>query len=136
MRTLMLILAMLATLALTTTPAAAKLDCLTTQAQARKVYPAQALKYRQIDDARCWYAGRTRAKSEFKLPAPSTLAAARPAVKPARTATLALADDGMDNVLATLCGGPCPDFRGMDLHNMQARLEAAHAAFLFLQAMR
>jgi hypothetical protein len=49
---------------------------------------------------------------------------------------LALADDGMDNVLATLCGGPCPDFRSMDLHGMQARLEAAHAAFLFLQAMR
>jgi hypothetical protein len=67
MRTLMPILAMLATLALTTAPAAAKLDCLTTQAQARKVYPAQALKYRQINDTRCWYAGRTRAKSEFRL---------------------------------------------------------------------
>jgi hypothetical protein len=62
-------LAVMALLMLTTSAQAAKLDCLTTQAQARKVYPAQALKYRRIDDTRCWYAGRTRAKSEFSLPA-------------------------------------------------------------------
>jgi hypothetical protein len=121
MRTLMLILAMLATLALTTTPAAAKLDCLTTQAQARKVYPAQALKYRQINDTRCWYAGRTRAKSEFRLPATlavniraSTSESRRgePA-PPHRTAYSATFDH--DEILS-MCGGPCPDFRSMDLH--------------------
>ena len=133
----MMIVAALAMLTLTTAPAAAR-PCLT-QAQAHKAHPGKIIKYRQIGETRCWYAGRTPAKSEFKLPAPSTLAASRPpktAIKPTRTTTLVQSDDGMDNVLATLCGGPCPDFRGMDLYGMQARLEAAHAAFMFLQAMR
>jgi hypothetical protein len=71
-----------------------------------------------------------------EAPGPSTLAATVLASASASRRGEPAPDDGMDNVLATLCGGPCPDFRSMDLHNMQARLEAAHAAFLFLQAMR
>jgi hypothetical protein len=148
MRMLMLILAMLATLALTTTPAAAR-PCLSLQ-QIKAKHPGQHPRYRSVEDRQCWYVGKTPAKSEFSLPAskprktnhageapgPSTLAANVLASASASRRGEPAPDDGMDNVLATLCGGPCPDFRGMDLHNMQARLEAAHAAFLFLQAMR
>jgi hypothetical protein len=52
--------------------------CLT-QSQAAQVYKGKHLKYRQIGNERCYYAGRTPAKSEFKVyaggaPGPSTFA--------------------------------------------------------------
>jgi hypothetical protein len=151
MRALMMILAMLAVLAMTSTPAAAR-PCLNLQ-QIKAKHPGQHPRYRSIEGRQCWYVGKTPAKSEFSLPpvmptraqktnhageapVPSTLAATVLASASASRRGEPAPDDGMDNVLATLCGGPCPDFRGMDLHNMQARLEAAHAAFMFLQAMR
>jgi hypothetical protein len=62
-------LAVMALLMLTTSAQAAKLECLTTQSQAAKIYPGKHLKYREINGSKCWYAGRTRAKSEFSLPA-------------------------------------------------------------------
>src|SRR5258705_623739 len=40
-------------------------DCLS-QAQAAKVYPGQFLKYREVGSSRCWFAGRTPDKSEFR----------------------------------------------------------------------
>jgi hypothetical protein len=65
MRTL---LAILMLLALTTAAAhaAPSRDCLS-QAQAAKVYPGQFLKYREVGSLRCWFAGRTPDKSEFKI---------------------------------------------------------------------
>jgi hypothetical protein len=64
MKTLMV--ALLAFFALTSVVAAASRDCLSL-AQAAKGYPSQSLKYRQIGSARCWFAGRTPDKSEFKI---------------------------------------------------------------------
>jgi hypothetical protein len=62
-----LIVALLAFFALTSVVAAApSRDCLS-QAQAAKVYPGKSPRYRQIGTARCWFAGPTRAKSEFKI---------------------------------------------------------------------
>jgi hypothetical protein len=46
--------------------AAPSRDCLS-QAQAAKVYPGKSLRYRQIGTVRCWFAGRTPDKSEFKI---------------------------------------------------------------------
>jgi len=65
MKTLMLVL--LAFFAQTSVAAAAPgRDCLS-QAQAANVYPGKSLKYRQIGPVRCWFAGRTPDKSEFKI---------------------------------------------------------------------
>ena len=65
MKTLMV--ALLAFFALTLVAAAApSRDCLS-QAQAAKVYPGKSLRYRQIGTVRCWFAGRTPDKSEFKI---------------------------------------------------------------------
>jgi hypothetical protein len=65
MKTLMVML--LAFFALTLVAAAApNRDCLS-QAQAAKVYPGKYLKYREIGAVRCWFAGRTPDKSEFKI---------------------------------------------------------------------
>jgi hypothetical protein len=41
-------------------------ECLS-QAEAAKVYPGKFLKYREIGSLRCWFAGRTPDKSEFKI---------------------------------------------------------------------
>jgi len=65
MRTLLAILMLLA-LTLAAVHAAPSRDCLS-QAQAAKVYPGQFLKYREIGSLRCWFAGRTPDKSEFKI---------------------------------------------------------------------
>jgi hypothetical protein len=65
MKTLMV--ALLAFFAPTLAAAAApSRDCLS-QVQAAKVYPGKSLKYRQIGAVRCWFAGRTPDKSEFKF---------------------------------------------------------------------
>ena len=65
MKTLMV--ALLAFFAPTLGAAAApSRDCLS-QVQAAKVYPGKSLKYRQIGSVRCWFAGRTPDKSEFKI---------------------------------------------------------------------
>jgi hypothetical protein len=47
--------------------AAPSRECLS-QAQAAKVYPGKFLKYREIGSSRCWFAGPTPDKSEFKIP--------------------------------------------------------------------
>src|SRR5215510_15921604 len=61
------LLAILALLALTPTAhAAASRDCLS-QAQAAKVYPGKFLKYREVGSFRCWFAGPTPDKSEFRI---------------------------------------------------------------------
>lgn len=63
----MLMVALLAFFAPTLVAAAApSRDCLS-QAQAAKMYPGRSLKYRQIGSVRCWFAGRTPDKSEFKI---------------------------------------------------------------------
>jgi hypothetical protein len=64
MKTLMV--ALLAFFALTSVAAAPSRDCLS-QAQAAKVYPDNSLKCRQVGSVRCWFAGRRRDKSEFKI---------------------------------------------------------------------
>src|SRR5437870_12588427 len=65
MQTLMV--ALLAFFALTSVAAAApSRDCLS-QAQTGKVHPGKSLKYRQVGSVRCWFAGRTPDKSEFKI---------------------------------------------------------------------
>ena len=64
MKTLMV--ALLAFFAPTLAAAAPSRDC-HSQAQAAKVYPGKSLKYRQIGSVRCWFAGRTPDKSEFKI---------------------------------------------------------------------
>src|SRR5262245_15001477 len=63
-RTLLAILMLLALSS--TTHAAPSRDCLS-QAQAAKVYPGKFLKYREVGSFRCWFAGRTPDKSEFKI---------------------------------------------------------------------
>jgi hypothetical protein len=76
MRTLLAILMFLA-LTLAAVHAAPSRDCLS-QAQAANVYPGQFLKYREIGSLRCWFAGRTPDKSEFKItPASATPSAAQ-----------------------------------------------------------
>jgi len=152
------ILAILALPALTSAAhAAPSRDCLS-QAQAVKVYPGKFLKYREIGSLRCWFAGRTPDKSEFKI-APanaeprdtravasstqwtpvehvhSDVGALRQdvvaaTVRPAETAEdrKGTADD-LVGLEGTLCPGPCEDLRTIDPKELRARLEAAHAAF-------
>ena len=62
-----LIVALLAFFALTLVAAAAPSRACHSQAQAAKLYPGKSLKYRQIGSVRCWFAGRTPDKSEFKI---------------------------------------------------------------------
>jgi hypothetical protein len=61
------LVAILMLLALTSAAhAAPSRDCLS-QAQAAKVYPGKFLKYREVGSLRCWFAGPTPDKSEFKI---------------------------------------------------------------------
>src|SRR5215470_17086611 len=65
MRTLAAILMLLA---LTSAPAlAAPSRACLTQSAAAKAHPGQYLKYRQVGSTRCWFAGDTPDKSEFKI---------------------------------------------------------------------
>jgi hypothetical protein len=63
-----LMVALLAFFALTSVVVAAapSRDCFS-QAQAGKVHPGKSLRYRQVGSVRCWFAGRTPDKSEFKI---------------------------------------------------------------------
>src|SRR3954462_332488 len=65
MKTLMV--ALLAFFALTLLAAASPSRDSLSQVQAAKVYPGKYLKYREIGTVRCWFAGRTPDKSEFKI---------------------------------------------------------------------
>ena len=148
------LLAILALLALTPTAhAAASRDCLS-QAQAAKVYPGRFLKYREVGSFRCWFAGPTPDKSEFKIAPPIAdlrdsraaplgpqLVGAAPVerlssdVGALRAATAETAEeregttDDLVGLEGTLCPGPCEDLRTIDPRDLRARLEAAHAAF-------
>jgi hypothetical protein len=103
--------------------------CLT-QSEAAKEYRGKPLKYRQVGSIRCWFAGRTPAKSEFKVvrraPAPKA-AYASAAPRPRSAAT---APDDLVGLAGTLCAGPCEDLRTVDTQVLAVRLEAAHAAFI------
>ena len=103
--------------------------CLT-QNEAAKEYRGKLLKYRQVGAMRCWFAGATPPKSEFKItqraPAPKAAQASR--AQQARS-TPSAADD-LVGLAGTLCDGPCEDLRTVDPQVLSARLEAAHAAFI------
>src|SRR5262245_52204030 len=78
------LLAILALLALTPTAyAAASRDCLS-QGQAAKVYPGKFLKYREVGSFRCWFAGPTPDKSEFRI-APANAEPYESRAEPSRT---------------------------------------------------
>src|SRR5947207_3221583 len=85
MRTFLAIMILLA-LTLTSAPALAAPGraCLT-QSEAAKEYRGKPLKYRQVGSVRCWFAGRTPEKSEFKI------VRRAPASKPAPKAAYASA---------------------------------------------
>ena len=103
--------------------------CLT-QSEAAKEFRGKPLKYRQVGSVRCWFAGRTPEKSEFKIVgrAPPPKAAYASAAPRPRSAPAA-ADD-LVGLAGTLCAGPCEDLRTVDPQVLAARLEAAHAAFI------
>jgi hypothetical protein len=123
-------------------------DCLS-QAQAAKAYPGKFLKYREVGSLRCWFAGRTPDKSEFKI-APanaelrdsraerlgSNVGALRRDVVAATARPAETAEDregtaydlvGLED---TLCPGPCEDLRMIAPKELRARQAAAHAAFV------
>jgi hypothetical protein len=129
-------LASLTLLALMSTPtlvapaqAAPGRACLT-QSEAAKEYRGKPLKYRQVGSIRCWFAGRTPEKSEFKIvrraPAPkAAYASATPQPHSAPTAA-----NDLVGLAGTLCAGPCEDLQTVDPQILAGRLEAAHAAFI------
>jgi hypothetical protein len=128
-------LAMMMLLALTSAPAlAAPSRACLSQSEAAKEYRGKPLKYRQVGSVRCWFAGPTPDKSEFKIvrrapaskPAPRA-AYASVAQKPHSAPTAA---DDLVGLAGTLCAGPCEDLRTVDPQVLAARLDAAHAAFI------
>lgn len=128
-------LAIVMLLAFTSAPAlAAPSRACLTQSEAAKEYRGKPLKYRQVGSTRCWFAGRTPEKSEFKIvrrtPAskPAPKAAYASAAQPPHSAPTA-ADD-LVGLAGTLCAGPCEDLRTVDPQLLAARLDAAHAAFI------
>jgi len=128
MRTLAAIVTLLALMA-TPALAAPSRACLT-QSEAAKAHPGKYLKYRQVGSVRCWFAGATPDKSEFKIAhagkAPHvTTSVARPP-----QAVRAKDDDGLVGLAGTLCAGPCEDLRTIDPKELAARREAAHSAFV------
>jgi len=65
------LLAVLTLLTLTSAAhTAPRRDCLS-QAQAAKVYAGKYLQYREVGSFRCWFAGPTPDKSEFKIDPPN-----------------------------------------------------------------
>jgi hypothetical protein len=122
-------------LALTSAPvlAAPSRACLT-QSEAAKEYRGKPLKYRQVGSIRCWFAGRTPEKSEFKIVRRAP--ASKPAPKAAYASAAQLprsaptAADDLVGLAGTLCPGPCEDLRTVDPQLLAARLDAAHAAFI------
>jgi len=122
--------AILMLVALMSTPASAAPGraCLT-QNEAAKAHPGKYLKYRQVGSVRCWFAGATPSKSDFKIvhagkaPRATTSAARPPQAAPA-------SDDALVGLAGTLCAGPCEDLRTIDPKELAARREAAHATFV------
>src|SRR2546423_8414650 len=119
MRTFLAILMLLALMsapALVTPALAAPSRACLTQAEAAKEYRGKLLKYRQIGSIRCWFAGPTPAKSEFRIVqrAPAPKAAYASAAQQPRSAPAA-ADD-LVGLAGTLCAGPCEDLRTVDAY--------------------
>jgi hypothetical protein len=133
MRTFLAILMLLALMSapalITPVSAAPSRPCLT-QNEAAKEYRGKPLKYRQVGSNRCWFAGRTPEKSEFKIvrraPAPK---AAYASVAPRPRSAPTAADD-LVGLAGSLCAGPCEDLRTVEPEVLAARLETAHAAFI------
>ena len=126
--------AILMLLALTSAPAlAAPSRACLTQSEAAKAHPGKYLKYRQVGSARCWFAGATPAKSEFKIVHASVglRAASTDKQNGARRLQPAPpADDALIGLTGTLCAGPCEDLRTIDPKELEARRDAAHDAFV------
>jgi len=129
MRTLAAILMLLA---LTSAPvlAAPSRACLT-QSAAAKAHPGQYLKYRQVGSTRCWFAGATPEKSEFKI-IHANLRAESPHQQSGaqRLKTAPAADDALVGLAGTLCAGPCEDLRTINPKELAARREAANNAYV------
>jgi hypothetical protein len=127
MRTLAAILMLLA---LISTPAlAAPSRACLTQSEAAKAHPGQYLKYRQVGSVRCWFAGATPAKSEFKIVhRDEGMRATASGVR--RLQAAPAADDAMVGLAGTLCAGPCEDLRTIDPKELAVRREAANNAFV------
>jgi hypothetical protein len=126
--------AMLMLLALTSAPAlAAPSRACLTQSEAAKAHPGKYLKYRQVGSVRCWFAGATPAKSEFKIVHASVGLRAASADKQngtRRLQTAPAADDALAGLAGTLCAGPCEDLRTIEPKELAARRQAAHNAFV------
>jgi hypothetical protein len=130
MRTFLMLLALISAPALVTPAVAAPSRACLTQAEAAKEYRGKLLKYRQVGSIRCWFAGHTPAKSEFRIvqrPPASKAAYASAAQRPRSAPTAA---DDLVGLAGTLCAGPCEDLRTVDPQVLAARLEAAHSAFI------
>jgi hypothetical protein len=124
-------LAILLLLALTPAPAlAAPSRACLTQSEAAKEYRGKLLKYRQVGSLRCWFAGATPAKSEFKITRPAPAPKAAQASRAQQPRSAPTATDELVGLSGTLCAGPCEDLRTVDQQVLAARLEAAHAAFI------
>jgi hypothetical protein len=133
-------LAIVMLLALTSAPAlAAPSRACLTQSEAAKEYRGKPLKYRQVGSIRCWFAGRTPAKSEFRIveraPASKSPPKAAPRIAAyasaeSRPRSVPTAADDLAGLAGTLCAGPCEDLRTVDPQLLAARLDAAHAAFI------
>jgi hypothetical protein len=124
------LLALMSVPALVSPALAAPSRACLTQSEAAKEYPGKPLKYRQVGSVRCWFAGPTPEKSEFKIvqrtPAPkAAYASAAP-----RPRSVPTASDDLVGLAGTLCAGPCEDLRTVDPQILAGRLEAAHAAFI------
>ena len=129
MRTLAAILMLLA---LTAAPAlAAPSRACLTQSAAAKAHPGKYLKYRQVGSTRCWFAGATPDKSEFKIVHASLRAASTDKQSGAwRAPTAPAADDALVGLAGTLCAGPCEDLRTIHPKDLAARREAANNAYV------
>jgi len=104
--------------------------CLT-QSAAAKAHPGKYLKYRQVGSTRCWFAGATPDKSEFKIIHASLRAASADKQRGAwRLQTAPAADDALVGLAGTLCAGPCEDLRKIEPKELAARREAANNAYV------
>jgi hypothetical protein len=126
MRTLAAIVMLLALISAPALAAPSR-TCLT-QSEAAKAHPGQYLKYRQVGSVRCWFAGRTPDKSEFKIVHKDV--GLRAMAKAPRIEAALAADDALVGLAGTLCPGPCPDLRTIAPKELEARREAAHDAFV------
>jgi hypothetical protein len=126
--------AILMLLALTSAPAlAAPSRACLTLSEAAKAHPGKYLKYRQVGSVRCWFAGATPDKSEFKIVHAGVGMRAASADKQngaRRLQAAPAADDVMVGLAGTLCAGPCEDLRTIDPKELEARRDAAHNAFV------